>query len=421
MDIVDFLSGGESSSDIQKPSAGELSVNLQEDDLVKSLKGSFSEKSTKKDIAPKTSKAMWKQVNNSLTKIYNIVTNNSKPTNHELYERVNSISKELIDNKVLVTELKENLVKSPVDELREADDNKETAEAIIKDSINEVITESETIASIEDKLVDLETKVGVNNTKANESTGLLSGMLNTLTKIPGPIGLVATLVKEVLGFVSSFPQVFLILGFLKEGVEKALDYFKPLTESIASIKDMIPGSVKDFFTSSDNKITDIVPDISKTAVKEGTTEVAEKGLTKVAEKGLTKVAEKSIFKSLLKKIPILGALVGAGFSIPRVLEGDYEGASMELASGIASTIPGLGTAASVGIDAALFAKDMKNPQQDITPVDIDISSDKTKKVIDSVKPVTMYNENTTINNSSSNIRNVSMEENERDFILASKF
>ena len=39
------------------------------------------------------------------------------------------------------------------------------------------------------------------------------------------------------------------------------------------------------------------------------------------------------------------------------MKGDWAGAGMELASGAASTIPGLGTAASLGIDAALMAKD----------------------------------------------------------------
>jgi len=41
---------------------------------------------------------------------------------------------------------------------------------------------------------------------------------------------------------------------------------------------------------------------------------------------------------------------------------------MEVASGAASTIPGFGTATSVGIDAALAAKDIKNAEKDIEGV-----------------------------------------------------
>lgn len=38
---------------------------------------------------------------------------------------------------------------------------------------------------------------------------------------------------------------------------------------------------------------------------------------------------------------------------------------MELASGAAGTVPGIGTAASVGIDAALLARDIKKDNQKI--------------------------------------------------------
>jgi hypothetical protein len=62
-------------------------------------------------------------------------------------------------------------------------------------------------------------------------------------------------------------------------------------------------------------------------------------------------------KSLLKKIPLLGLGAGGIFAIQRALSGDLKGAGLELASGAASTLPGLGTAASVGIDATLAAKD----------------------------------------------------------------
>lgn len=62
-------------------------------------------------------------------------------------------------------------------------------------------------------------------------------------------------------------------------------------------------------------------------------------------------------KSLLKKIPLIGLGAGGIFALQRALSGDFKGAGLELASGAAGTLPGLGTAASVGIDAALAAKD----------------------------------------------------------------
>jgi len=85
---------------------------------------------------------------------------------------------------------------------------------------------------------------------------------------------------------------------------------------------------------------------------------------KLAGKGGAKLGAKAAGKLGLKaaglvgkKIPLLGLGLGGLFAAGRALKGDWAGAGMELASGAASTIPGLGTAASLGIDAALMAKD----------------------------------------------------------------
>ena len=71
-----------------------------------------------------------------------------------------------------------------------------------------------------------------------------------------------------------------------------------------------------------------------------------------------KIAGKGGMKAVLKKIPILGALVGAGLAFQRAKNGDWLGAGMEFVSGIASIIPGYGTAASLAIDAALLGTDL---------------------------------------------------------------
>ena len=70
-----------------------------------------------------------------------------------------------------------------------------------------------------------------------------------------------------------------------------------------------------------------------------------------------KAGAKGGFKSLLKKIPVLGALVGLGFAAKRFANGDYLGAGMEFLSGVASIFPGIGTAVSAGLDVGLMAMD----------------------------------------------------------------
>ena len=51
------------------------------------------------------------------------------------------------------------------------------------------------------------------------------------------------------------------------------------------------------------------------------------------------------------------------FAVQRALKGDWLGALGEATSGLASTIPGLGTAASLAIDGALIAKDVASEGQ----------------------------------------------------------
>lgn len=79
---------------------------------------------------------------------------------------------------------------------------------------------------------------------------------------------------------------------------------------------------------------------------------------KTAAKAAGETAAKAGGKSLAKKIPGLGLAAGLGFAGARLYDGDALGATMETASGAASTIPVLGTAASLGIDASLLGRDL---------------------------------------------------------------
>lgn len=82
-----------------------------------------------------------------------------------------------------------------------------------------------------------------------------------------------------------------------------------------------------------------------------------RGAAKFMTKGTGKAFAKAGLKSGLKKIPLLGLGVGAFFAAQRAMKGDMIGAGLELASGAASIVPGAGTAASLGVDGVLAARD----------------------------------------------------------------
>ena len=92
----------------------------------------------------------------------------------------------------------------------------------------------------------------------------------------------------------------------------------------------------------------------KALLKKGAKKIA----AKVGGKAIAKVGAKALGKGLLKKIPFVGMGAGLLFAGQRLMKGDFKGAMLEAASGIASTIPGIGTAVSIGLDATLAAKDM---------------------------------------------------------------
>lgn len=89
--------------------------------------------------------------------------------------------------------------------------------------------------------------------------------------------------------------------------------------------------------------------------------VAARGKSAVGNSAAGKIVTKMGGKSLLKKVPGVSILAGLGFGAQRALQGDFVGAGGEVLSGVAGTLPGYGTAASVAIDAGLAARDLSAP------------------------------------------------------------
>ena len=133
--------------------------------------------------------------------------------------------------------------------------------------------------------------------------------------------------------------------FMTQGANKitktagALTKVKP--QAVAKTLSAVPTKTK----------TTIVKKLAATATKKT---IAKKVATKTA----AKLATKTAVKIGLKKIPVVGLIAGLGFGVQRLMKGDISGALMEVGSGLASTIPGPGTAISAGLDAALIAKDV---------------------------------------------------------------
>lgn len=93
---------------------------------------------------------------------------------------------------------------------------------------------------------------------------------------------------------------------------------------------------------------------------------------------------KGLGKAGLKKIPGVGVLVGAALGLERALAGDLLGAVGETASGLAALVPGLGTAASLAIDAGLAARDFANEEEAAGPEDLALPASPAAPDLDGV-------------------------------------
>lgn len=95
----------------------------------------------------------------------------------------------------------------------------------------------------------------------------------------------------------------------------------------------------------------------KVLLKETTTIISRKIIQEISIITSKIAAEKS-GKVIGKKIPGIGLAIGVGLAFWRMRKGDYSGASLELMSGAASTVPFYGTVGSLAIDGVLAIKDV---------------------------------------------------------------
>ena len=167
--------------------------------------------------------------------------------------------------------------------------------------------------------------------------------------------------KGIVGGGDMFSKIFdklktMLAGSLEKSAEKKLA--KEAAEQTAKQleKEAAEKALKETEKEAAEKaLKETVKDTSKLAVEEGATDLAGKvagGTAKAAieeksaqtavkvvdEKIIETAAKKSVAemgsKSIFKGVPLAGALIGLGFSIPRIASGDYTGAALEVASGV---------------------------------------------------------------------------------------
>lgn len=120
----------------------------------------------------------------------------------------------------------------------------------------------------------------------------------------------------------------------------------------------------DKFLNRSKKLSSAKEALSRIGQKKFLSKTSSKVLTKTAAKSATKATSKILgkaaLKSLVKKIPVVSLAAGCVFAYQRLKDGDWKGAIGEVASGALGCVPGVGTAASVAVDAGLATRDVYN-------------------------------------------------------------
>lgn len=148
------------------------------------------------------------------------------------------------------------------------------------------------------------------------------------------------------------------MPIVEKGISKVAKLFKPITEIFEHMGGLF-GKLGGGIGKNISKITGIFKPITEIFMHMGGLfgklgGIFGKGVGKVLGKGLGK----GVGKAFLKKIPIIGSIMGLIFGIQRFKKGDIFGGILEVASGIASIVPGAGTILGIAIDSFLIFRDM---------------------------------------------------------------
>ena len=195
-----------------------------------------------------------------------------------------------------------------------------------------------------------------------------SGGMGFIKKLIGPALLVlGGLAALVTGIMSDGPLKGLLNILSKGGIIAGVKLFqkmagKQLAKFTGLFSKLIP---KDLFAGVITKAKGFLGSITKFLLAPFK-KLAGKGGAKALFGTIGKLFSK-LLKPLLKRIPGIGSLISWGFAVSRFKKGDLVGGLIDVASGIATLFPGIGTGISIGLDVLNAFMDAKKDPEEVKP------------------------------------------------------
>ncbi len=194
------------------------------------------------------------------------------------------------------------------------------------------------------------------------------GGMGLIKKLIGPALLVlGGLAALITGIMSDGPLKGLLNILSKGGIIGGVKLFqkmagKQLAKFTGLFAKIMP---KNLFANVIKKAKGFLGGITKFLLKPFA-KIAGKGGAKGLFGTIGKLFSKFL-KPVLKRIPGIGSLISWGFAVSRFKSGDLVGGLIDVASGIATLFPGIGTGISIGLDVLNAFLDVKKDPEEVKP------------------------------------------------------
>tara|TARA_Y100000004_G_scaffold51030_1_gene56410 strand:- start:49 stop:2253 length:2205 start_codon:yes stop_codon:yes gene_type:complete len=231
----------------------------------------------------------------------------------------------------------------------------------------------------------------------DELSRLASGNLNVSSDATEPMDAVAEGQKMLSDAMGGLDKTLAVTNFGLKGISKYLAKRnqakiaaeateKAVTKGIPKALETLAKGPKNLDGSPNKKFKSnkqAIETLSKELGAESAEAIGKKAVTKkVTEKVVQETVEQGSklgLKATIGKVPVLSLITGAVFAGKEIMQGDFVGAGMEIASGVSATLGalsfGAGTGISYGIDGAILARELYQASQTLTKLEEDLNKE----------------------------------------------
>ncbi len=251
--------------------------------------------------------------------------------------------------------------------IKDTKDKKES-KAVVQEAKKEEVKEKEVVPiRVEQKAEPLTAAPATETSKADDTTGQEAAAA-LKTKEPQPVSIVKIDDKVL----EDLTKLFKTLGLQSKATKAVTEqvttggtgdkdsiltkvFGSKLTPLLTGLAGALALAIGSWFDSGPFK--GLMKEVGKLGTRIFGTKV-------LAEASKLFPALVKFIKPIARRLPIIGTIIDFGSAISRIMQGDFIGGVIDLASGVATLVPGIGTAISIGLGFLNAARDLSGQTED---------------------------------------------------------